>query len=221
MECNHYMPNVLKTWAWTKQKREAARQLVNDVQITEIAQQLKTTPMTIYRWRQVPEFQTFMAQLEAQWRDEALNKGLGVRERRLQRLYLIEQKIMDVIDARAKELGRLIGGSTGLIVAETKIIGSGDNAVMIEVEQADTGLLREYRALLAQIADETGQSTTRTELSGPGGAPIKLSVSALDDIIKTVQQEKQKQIESRSTDDIIDAEYEESGTDTGGAESTS
>jgi Terminase small subunit len=72
-----------------------------------------------------------------------------------------------LIQARGKDMADVPGGETGLLVRSFK----GKHAD-IPVYKVDTGLLREIRKILQQVAEEMGQRVTKTKSPTPD--PVEL-----------------------------------------------
>ncbi len=58
------------------------------------------------------------------------------------------------------------GGTTGIVVRQLKMVGSGMSAKIVEEFAVDTGLIKELRANQEQAAKELGQWVDRSEQSG-------------------------------------------------------
>jgi hypothetical protein len=60
---------------------------------------------------------------------------------------------------------------------DVKIIGSGEFATTVDIERFNQGIIKEFRETLNDLAAETGGRVKRSELSGPDGGDIPLSVT--------------------------------------------
>jgi hypothetical protein len=121
--------------------------------------------------------------LTAIYGERVLKFGLARRERRLAVLSEVHEKILTLIDARAKdpEMVAIPGGPTGLLVKTNKLSKVGRALQVYEEFKADVGLLRELRAIEKQAARELGQWRDKHELSGADGKPIGIDVSTMTD----------------------------------------
>lgn len=76
---------------------------------------------------------------------------------RVRKLDDLVTKIEQVMQARAEKYKDLPGGSTGLIAVRQRMIGSGENATIIDEPHFDKDVVSEYRAVLEQAAKEAGE----------------------------------------------------------------
>lgn len=163
----------------TKIRRKAA-QLIADDRLTdqEIADQLGVGRATLARWKLEPLFQRRVQEFTEAYATRILNHGIARKERRIEVLNVLHEKMLQVIDERAtdKEVAHVAGGTTGLIVKNIKGIGKGEDFQVVEVFEVDTGVLRELRAVQDQVADEVGNRIKKHEVAGPGGGPIPVSL---------------------------------------------
>jgi phage terminase small subunit len=79
---------------------------------------------------------------------------------------------MIVITERAADMAGIPGGSSGMMVRQLKKIGSGEDAEVIEEYAYDTGLSKELRGTLQQMAQERGEWLEKKELTGKDGGAI-------------------------------------------------
>lgn len=166
-------------------RREQAAQLVAedrfpDVKIAEICE---ISEACLSKWKKRPEFAERVKELTAIYGERVLKYGLARRERRLAVLSEMHEKILTLIDARAKdpEMVAIPGGLTGLLVKTNKLSRVGKALQVYEEFKADVGLLKELRAIEEQAARELGQWRDKHELSGAHGKPIGIDVSTLSD----------------------------------------
>ena len=75
------------------------------------------------------------------------------------------KKMQRVIAERAKDpvMEKAPGGRTGLLVHRRKVIGQGDNGMMVDEYEVDTGLLHELRETERQAAQEMGEWVSKHE----------------------------------------------------------
>lgn len=186
-------------WKWTGAKLEAARMLAEDeMSNAKIAAKLDINPRTIWEWSQHEEFQAKIKQLLAAWEARIMKRGIANKARRVDFLNSLHDKHKGIIEARSKKNAKLTGGDTGLIINEKKLHGFGEDAVEIDYETFDTGFHREVRATLTQAAEETGQLTSKHELTGANGGPLEVNVGVLDDTIDRVAAARRKDEEDRA-----------------------
>jgi hypothetical protein len=166
-------------------RREQAAQLVAedrfpDVRIAEICD---ISEACLSKWKKRPEFAERVKELTGIYGERVLKYGLARRERRLAVLSEIHDKILTLIDARARdaEMAATPGGSTGLLVKTNKFSRVGKTLQVYEEFRADIGLLKELRAIQEQTARELGQWREKHELSGVDGKGIGIDVSNLSD----------------------------------------
>lgn len=191
-----------KRWEWTKARLTAVH-LLAEGQLSQekIAAKCGVTTVTIRAWCQVDEFATKLRQAMQAFDMQAMSHGYARQSVRLTLLSNLIDRQKIIVEERAKAHGKLTGGSSGLVAHEVRSVGVGENATLEDFVSFDGSLNREMRATLAQIAEETGQVSSKVELSGPGGGPISITVTVLDDIVSLVEEAKR-----RLKEDAIDVE---------------
>lgn len=105
------------------------------------------------------------------WRDEAKQTAITDLAYRLSRLDEIERRYWMLIEDRAAKYGaeNAPGASTGLVVKQYKMVGSGPDATLMEEWVADTAVTKEIRSTHEQAAKELGQWKDNLNLSGEVG----------------------------------------------------
>lgn len=151
--------------ALTDPMREQAAQLLAEgrYEQAEIAQKSGVERMTLWRWRQEPEFAARVEYLQEEFNKAALKRGIARKEYRINVLADKENRLRSVLEARASDpdMSKIPGGETGLLVR--KPVAS--MGVIVGYEYAvDTGTLRELRALHEQVSKELGQLVDRREV---------------------------------------------------------
>lgn len=91
--------------------------------------------------------QKFVASIE--------KRSIAAKEVRLAILDDLLDRQRRLVQARAAEHAAIPGGETGLIVRQLKSIGFGANNQVLEEYAFDAALVREMRATLEQVAEET------------------------------------------------------------------
>ncbi len=82
---------------------------------------------------------------------------ISQKNHRIRALDELARKIETVIRERGAKYGHLPGGETGLISVRQRMIGSGENATIIDEPFFDKDVISEYRACLEQAAKEAGE----------------------------------------------------------------
>lgn len=154
--------------ALENQKKEEAAVLLAEDHLTDarIADLVGVNRKTLQRWKELPDFSRRVQQVVGVFADRALKHGLARRERRLQVLNDMHDRMLQIIDERAKspDLSGVPGGTTGLVTKQMKGIGKGDDFRIVEVYEVDTATLREIREMQAQVAEELGQKVKKVEM---------------------------------------------------------
>lgn len=147
--------------------REMAAQLVADDRLTdrEIAEQCGIDKATLERWKLQTSFKTRVQAIVAEYAKRALKHGIARRERRLGVLNDLHNKLLQVIDERAKseDMVAVPGGKTGIVTKTLKGIGKGEDFQTVEEYRVDTASIAEIRDIQKQAAEELGQRIKRTE----------------------------------------------------------
>lgn len=163
------------TFSWDRRKEQAAQLLAEaDFSGEEIAARVGVVRSTLYEWQSHPDFAARVEQITAKLEHVSLRRVICRRSRRLLAKEDRWLKLQQVIEARGDDPGhaKAPGGSTGLLVRRQRMLGSGDNAILVEEFELDAALLKELRELEDSAAEEAGQKITKHELTGAGGAPL-------------------------------------------------
>lgn len=186
-------------FVWTGQKVKAAKLLVDaEWSVPRIAEEIKCHPETIQKWKKKPEFQAYMRKLLSAFEAHAMRSGIANKARRMAHLNYHFERLGQIIAERAERYrDTATGGGSGLIAIEVKLRKVDDRWEPIEEEVFDAALAREYRAVLQQAAEETGQLVSRSEISGPDGSPLGVSIGVLDDVARRVREAREKDEDSR------------------------
>jgi hypothetical protein len=168
------------------QASERAALLVaeGDLSYPAIADRLGVARMTLWRWRQAPEFRARVAEHLAEIREDVRRCGVADRHRRVAAYNARWSKLNGVIEARAKDpaMQGVPGGATGLLVRKVRrlaVEADGDDRKRTrEVEEfvVDGVLLRELRELEKQAAQDLGQWAERREVARSDGGPPRISI---------------------------------------------
>jgi hypothetical protein len=147
--------------------REMAAQLVADDRLPdrEIAEQCGIDKATLERWKLQPTFRARVQAIVEAYAKRALKNGIARRERRVGVLNDLHNKMLQVIDERAKSKGMAAvpGGKTGIVTKTMKGIGKSEDFQAIEEYRVDTSTIAEIRDVQKQAAEELGQWIRRTE----------------------------------------------------------
>lgn len=177
---------------WTKPRLEAAALVAENALSEErIAEAVGVDRRTLFRWRQVPEFQARVAEHIAELEAATLRYGIAKRRRRVAALDDRWNRLQRVIEERAADpkMADVPGGTTGLVVrqvklvkvytssedeppgddeasSETEVLYSAKRDVQVEEYTVDAPLLKEIRATEEQASKELGQWVEKQEHSG-------------------------------------------------------
>jgi hypothetical protein len=167
--------------------REMAAQLVADDRLTdrEIAEQCGIDKATLERWKLQPTFSARVQAIIGAYAKRALKHGIARRERRVGVLNDLHNKMLQVIDERAKskDMAAVPGGKTGIVTKTLKGIGKGEDFQAIEEYRVDTGTIAEIRDVQKQAAEELGQWIRRTESLDLNQLFDRMSDSEIDAVI--------------------------------------
>lgn len=191
-----------KRWEWTKARLDAVTLLAEGMLSQEkVARRVGVSISTIRAWIEVDEFATRLRQTIQAYDASVMSSGYARKSVRLTVLSNLIDRQRSIVEERAEAHAKLTGGSSGLMAHEVRSVGYGENASLEDFVSFDSALNRELRATMAQVAEETGQIASKVEVSGPGGGPISITVSVLDDIVELVEQARR-----RLREDAIDIE---------------
>jgi predicted DNA-binding protein (UPF0251 family) len=159
----------------SRKQIKAARLLAEgELTQTVIAQQLGLNRRTLLRWMQEPEYSAFQAKLSEfrqRYAAVVMSSGLARRERRVQHLTDLHQRLRAVIKERAKDptMQGVPGGKTGVLVRKIKSLEVDETykdadgntrkrtvKKVIPEYETDVGTTSELRRIQEQIAIEVG-----------------------------------------------------------------
>ena len=168
---------------WDAKKTDAAQLLAEgNFNVEEIAAKVGVERTTLWRWQEHAEFAARVAKIEKRLGDLSMRRVIARRNRRLLALEDRWLKMQQVIADRAINpvMQSAPGGKTGLLVRRERMIGSGDNARLVEEFEVDTGLLKELREHEKQAAQECGQWIEKHAPTTPDGKDEYSGIPALD-----------------------------------------
>lgn len=136
---------------------------------------------TAERWADRTEVRQYIAEYQAKLAEATQDYHISDQQARIESLNIRWHKLHQVVEERGEDpsLADVAGGTTGLVVRRYKGVGYGRDSRIVEEFEVDTALLAELRATELQAAKELGQLVEHRELSGPGGGPIRVSVTEL------------------------------------------
>lgn len=179
-------------WKWDQVRLDACKLVAEGLlSYDKISAQLGVPPSTLDYWIDNPEFEAKRDEIYRAYERRVMRTGIAVRANRVAYLQNLHDRQHMIVAARAVKLVAATGGESGLIAIEERQTGYGEGATMVEDEVFDAALSKELRATIAQVADETGQSVAKHEISGPDGGPITIGV--IDDIAARVRSAKEAQ----------------------------
>lgn len=163
----------MRQFRWTKTKAKAAQLFAaGDLVSAEIASRCKVDPATLFRWKKHPSFIRKLAQYVSRYESDILDQGIALKRKRVQILNTQCYRLLKLIDDRAEDVAMqgTPGGTTGLLVKETRTVYAGKNTIVTERFDVDPIPIREIREHLKQVAQELGQWEQKLELTTP--APV-------------------------------------------------
>jgi hypothetical protein len=156
----------------TRKQAQAAARVAEDQQTdAQIAAAVGVSAVTLWKWKQRPDFAARVEEHKARWAAEIAQEGIANRQNRINALNDRWALMQRVIEARAAdESMKGAGHETGLLVRTYK---PGKFRV-VEEYKVDAGLLAELRAHELQAARELGQLVEKRELTGKDGGPLEV-----------------------------------------------
>lgn len=143
--------------------------------LAEISSATKAKPQTISNWKKKPEFIERVEEIRKEMAEALKRAGLRVKEYRLNKLNDLLERIDMIIEGRANDMSGIPGGDSGLLIRKYKSVG-GFYGEKVTEYAFDAALVSEIRELMKQAAQEVGEWTEKTELSGPNGSTPVLNV---------------------------------------------
>jgi hypothetical protein len=164
---------------WDGKKEEAAVLIAQgELTTIQIGQRLGVSDRMVYKWKAEPEFAARVEETVGAIRADVLKIGIADVVNRIKRRDLRWNQIKKVTISRAALLegdDKSADSGTGLIVHSVKMIGSGPNAMPVDVYEFDAALLKEEREIEKQAAIELGQWQEKTDVTS-GGKPFESPV---------------------------------------------
>ena len=146
--------------------------MVADDELTDdqIAAEAGVANRTLYYWKELPTFQAEVAEHRARIAASISRFWIAKRRKRVAAVQNLLDGALSVIEQRATDpsMADVPGGTTGLIVRDVKVVGTGNEAERVDVYRVDTALMAEIRNGLKQAAQEVGDWTEKREVSGMG-----------------------------------------------------
>lgn len=149
---------------WPKPQTDAAYLVAEgDLTYPQIAERVGTTRQTLLAWRQRPEFIRRVEAIRQEYRAAVRERGIAILEKRVEAQNNRWRKLQRIIDERGNDEthANVPGWTTGLLVHDVKMIGSGPAAMAVDLFAVDAALLKEMRELEKQTAMELGQWVDR------------------------------------------------------------
>jgi hypothetical protein len=117
-------------------------------------------------------------------REAVFNRGLALEYNRINELYRLADLLRgQIYEQGLDEDGEYTGVFHNVWVPDVKQIGSGDDAERVDIERFNASLISEYRAVLDDIAKETGGRIKKVSADIPNG--IKVIIEYADHNPKT------------------------------------
>jgi transposase-like protein len=165
---------------------EKAAQLIvaGDLTLEEISREVGISSRSLRTWRKDPTFTERIVEIRKEYQDAVRAKGIAVREHRIESYNRRCELLQRLIEARAADpqMFRVPGGDTGLVVVtKWERIPSDiedEPPTLLPVHAFDAALFREWRELEKQAAQDLGQWTTKSEVSGAGGGALSVSLES-------------------------------------------
>lgn len=161
------MSHEVPLFRWNPQRDRAAVLVAEDIMPDEVmATELGIDRRTLTRWRAVPEFAARVEHHRQLWRERIETTGVANRTNRVQAYTDRWHRLQQVIAERAAdpEMQDVPGGTTGLLVHQTKAIGTGKSQTIIDEYAVDVATLKELRGLEKQAAEDLGQWSQRIDI---------------------------------------------------------
>jgi len=177
--------SAYKPFEWTAEREQAALLFAeNELTDVEIAARVNVCRRTLYIWKEHQEFKDRITAHVKKIGSVLLRHAIAKPARRIAALNARWNKMHQVIEERAADpdLADIPGGKTGLLVRQTKGIGTGKNFQVVEEYAVDTGLLKLMNDTERQAAQECGQWLEKTDIT-TSGEPITLVKGVPDEVL--------------------------------------
>lgn len=166
-------------------KRLRAARLIaeNDMSLEDVAEAVHISIETLYHWREETVFRAAVKDFASEIDRAALRVAIAKKSKRLLDYDDMARRMALLIEDREAAYSSddsVIGGRSGLVVKTIKSIGQGRNQQIIETNEFDAALIREWRELRKQAATESGGIVERHEISAPDGQPLVIRDIVVD-----------------------------------------
>ena len=181
-------------WKWTAAREEAALLVAHDNLTDEqIAAKLSIARATLSVWKITPDFAVRVEEHVQAARAAIRTQGIALVENRVARKQADWERLEQIRQARADKAEvdadlRAEGGGTGLVIAKTKILGTGPMATIVTEYAIDTAYLAERDRLEEAVAKELGQRVEKHEVETrdmTAAEALDAKINALADRLQT------------------------------------
>lgn len=151
---------------WTGAAELAVNLIVEGTHgLKEIAEQCHVSVQAIYAWRQHPDFKQRVEEYRAKYSEAVFELGISRVETRVAAQHDRWIRMQRLIEARGQdiEMAAVAGGNTGLLTRYQKVLGSGEDARIVDVFEFDAALVRELRELEKEASVQMGQRLERKQ----------------------------------------------------------
>lgn len=171
-----------RPFRWTERRLRAAYLVaLGDLTTEQIAGVLHICPTTLADWRAHPDFKAQAAKALDEIRAEILTESIAVKAERVRHAQQLHGRMLQVISDRATDPAATgPGAHSGLLVRSLKMLGSGQEAQVIEEYTFDANLSKEIREWQKYAAQEMGDWTERKDVTS-GGERIQAFVTISPD----------------------------------------
>lgn len=183
----------MANFEWTAGATDAAQMIADgDLSYEAIARSVNCAPNTLLKWRAHPEFQAKVEEHRRDYREHVRRRGIAIREKRIASLNSRHDLMMQVIAERAADprMAEIAGGTTGLVVitdwkrlpkdeSKPKVLddaGMEKESPLVAVVEFDAALVKALSDHEKQAAQDLGEWTNKTEVTGANGGAVGITV---------------------------------------------
>lgn len=131
---------------------------------TQVAESVNVHPATVRMWLRRDDYQEAIRHYHELFEEQMMQFSVANKSKRIADLQMLLDKQKQVINERAQQYSHFMGGGgSGLLVKQTKSVGTGPTAYAVDEYVYDSAIVRDILSLHKQAAVELGQWSEKSE----------------------------------------------------------
>lgn len=131
---------------------------------TQVAESVGYPPSVVRMWLRRDDYQAKIREYHELFEEQMMQLSVAQKSRRIADLQTLLNKQKQVIDERATAYSHIpVGGGSGLLVKQTKSVGTGPTAYEVSEYVYDSAIVKDILSIHKQAAIELGQWSEKSE----------------------------------------------------------